>query len=98
MTSAATPSGTLLETHGLVVRRGDREVLHGIDLVLGAGEGLALVGPNAAGKSTLVRALAGLLPSEAGTLLLKGRPLREWLASLRSLQCRKRDPTRAHAN
>ncbi len=61
-----------------MVRRGDREVLHGIDLVLGAGEGLALVGPNAAGKSTLVRALAGLLPFEAGTLLLKGRPLLEW--------------------
>jgi iron complex transport system ATP-binding protein len=61
-----------------VVRRGDREVLHGIDLALTTGEGLALVGPNAAGKSTLVRALAGLLPAEAGTLRLKGRPLREW--------------------
>ena len=51
----------VLEARGLAVDRGHRTVLRGVDLALQAGEGLALVGPNAAGKSTLVRALAGLL-------------------------------------
>ncbi len=43
---------TVLEARGLVVDRARRRVLRGVDLALGAGEGLALVGPNAAGKST----------------------------------------------
>jgi iron complex transport system ATP-binding protein len=69
---------TVLEAQGLDVRRAGRDVLTAIDLRLEAGEALALVGPNAAGKSTLVRALAGLLPPAAGRVLLHGRPLREW--------------------
>jgi iron complex transport system ATP-binding protein len=65
----------LLEARGLGVARGARMVLHDVSLRLGAGEALALVGPNAAGKSTLVRGLAGLLPASAGSVLLDGRPL-----------------------
>ena len=65
----------LLEARGLGVRRGPRMVLHEVTLALAAGEALAVVGPNAAGKSTLVRALAGLLPAAAGDVLLQGRPL-----------------------
>jgi iron complex transport system ATP-binding protein len=68
----------LVEARGLEVDRGRRRVLKGVDLALDAGEGLALVGPNAAGKSTLVRALAGLLPAAAGAVLLEGRPLTSW--------------------
>jgi iron complex transport system ATP-binding protein len=68
----------VIEARGLVVERGRRSVLRGVDLALGAGEGLALVGPNAAGKSTLVRALAGLLPAAGGEVLLQGRPLARW--------------------
>jgi iron complex transport system ATP-binding protein len=49
-----------------------------LSLALGAGESLALVGPNAAGKSTLVRTLAGLLPASGGVVELNGRPLRAW--------------------
>lgn len=52
--------------HGLVVRRGDRQVIDGVDLHVQAGQWLAVVGPNGAGKSTLLRALAGLLPLRAG--------------------------------
>lgn len=65
----------LLEARGLFVRRGPRMVLHDVALSLATGEALALVGPNAAGKSTLVRTLAGLLPAHRGEVLLDGRPL-----------------------
>ncbi len=51
-----------LQTHGLYVALGGREVLHGVDLTVGAGRWTCVVGPNGAGKSTLLKALAGLLP------------------------------------
>ena len=47
-------------------RAGARAVLHGVTSRFAPGEALALVGPNAAGKSTLVRALAGLLRARRG--------------------------------
>jgi ABC-type cobalamin/Fe3+-siderophores transport system ATPase subunit len=68
----------LLEAREVHVVRGQKEILHGVTLALGAGEALALVGPNAAGKSTLVRTLAGLLPVVRGGVSLMGRPLGEW--------------------
>jgi iron complex transport system ATP-binding protein len=68
----------VLEARQLSVDRGRRSVLRGVDLALRPGDGLALVGPNAAGKSTLVRALAGLLPPARGEVLLQGRPLASW--------------------
>jgi iron complex transport system ATP-binding protein len=68
----------VLEARSLFVERGRRSVLRGADLSLGPGEGLALVGPNAAGKSTLVRTLAGLLAPVRGEVLLEGRALAAW--------------------
>jgi iron complex transport system ATP-binding protein len=68
----------MLEARHAVVRRGPREVLHGVSLALGQGDAVALVGPNAAGKSTLVRTLAGLLSPERGEVLLEGRALGTW--------------------
>jgi iron complex transport system ATP-binding protein len=68
----------LLEARGLSVDRGRARVLHDVSLALRPGEAVALVGPNAAGKSTLVRALAGLLPPAAGEVQLRGRRLAEW--------------------
>jgi ABC-type cobalamin/Fe3+-siderophores transport system ATPase subunit len=67
-----------LEARDAVVRRGGREVLHGVSLSIGEGDAVALVGPNAAGKSTLVRALAGLLRPERGEILLEGRDVAAW--------------------
>jgi iron complex transport system ATP-binding protein len=69
---------TLLEAHQIDVVRGDRRILEGVSLRLAAGEALALVGPNAAGKSTLVRALAGLLRPAGGRVSLVGRDLGAW--------------------
>lgn len=53
---------------------GGRPVLRGIDLVVEAGEFVALLGANGSGKSTLVRALTGLRPLARGELKLFGTP------------------------
>src|SRR6185295_15444504 len=68
----------LLQAGALAVDRARSRVLHDVAMELRAGEALAVVGPNAAGKSTLVQALAGLLPAAAGEVRLAGRPLGEW--------------------
>ncbi|WP_067478948.1 ABC transporter ATP-binding protein [Actinomadura hibisca] len=65
----------ILQTRGLAFRHGERRVLTGIDLAVGAGELVALVGVNGSGKSTLLRLLAGLLAPEAGAVELDGVPL-----------------------
>lgn len=68
----------LLEAADLVVARGGAPILRGVSVELAAGNAVALVGPNAAGKSTLVRTLAGLLPVRSGTVRVEGRALGEW--------------------
>jgi branched-chain amino acid transport system ATP-binding protein len=57
----------------LVVVRGGREILHGVDLQIQPGAITALLGANGAGKSTLVAAVAGLLPVASGKVNLDGR-------------------------
>jgi ABC-type multidrug transport system fused ATPase/permease subunit len=47
-------------------------------LVVRKGERIAVVGPVASGKSTLLRLVAGLLPPQEGTYSINGRPFREW--------------------
>jgi iron complex transport system ATP-binding protein len=66
----------VIRAEGLRADLGGRAVLDGIDLTLGPGRVLGLVGPNGTGKSTLLRALAGLIRPTAGTVTLDGRPLR----------------------
>jgi macrolide transport system ATP-binding/permease protein len=52
---------------------GDRQLLDGINLVIAAGEHVAVVGENGAGKSTLLRILAGLETPDEGTTAIHGR-------------------------
>ena len=62
----------LLEARQLTVSIGDRTFCRDLDLVLNAGERLAILGRNGAGKSTLLSVLAGLRASQAGEVLIKG--------------------------
>jgi iron complex transport system ATP-binding protein len=66
-----------LSVHGLHHAYGEHRVLDGIDLALGAGELLAVVGPNGVGKSTLLRLCLGFLPIARGEVRLGGRPIGE---------------------
>lgn len=60
----------MLSVSGLTAGYGDLTVLRDIDVEVREGEFVALVGSNAAGKSTLLRAIVGLLPLRSGVVKL----------------------------
>jgi iron complex transport system ATP-binding protein len=62
----------MLEALGLGYGYPGRAVGRGLDLALGAGEVLCVLGPNGGGKTTLFRTLLGLLPAQAGEVRLQG--------------------------
>jgi sulfonate transport system ATP-binding protein len=70
----AAPNGIAVSLKDVAKRFGDREVLHGVDLEIAAGEFVAIVGRSGGGKSTLLRLLAGLETPSGGDLLLDGAP------------------------
>ena len=57
-----------LTLDGLAVRRGERRLFDSLNLSVRPGEAVALTGANGAGKSSLLRAIAGLLTPEAGRI------------------------------
>jgi branched-chain amino acid transport system ATP-binding protein len=69
----------LLEVTGLAAGYGPIEVLHGLDLVVGDGEVVVVLGANGAGKTTTMRALSGVIPRQgdirfAGTSISRSAP------------------------
>jgi iron complex transport system ATP-binding protein len=62
-----------LEIERLTLGYGDRDVVRGLDLVIPPGEVTAIVGPNACGKSTLLRSMTRLLAPRTGQVLLDGK-------------------------
>ena len=67
-----------LSTHGVEVRFGPLKALTGLDVTVEPGRITAILGPNAAGKSTLLRVMAGLQKIDAGEVRLDGKRLGEW--------------------
>jgi ABC-type branched-subunit amino acid transport system ATPase component len=63
----------LLSATGLEVSYGRNKVLYGVDLQVDAGEVLAVLGTNGAGKSTILRAISGLTPPKRGKVLFAGQ-------------------------
>ena len=64
-----------LEVAGLSKRFGPVQALADIAFQVRSREILGLIGPNGAGKSTLFECLAGVLPADAGTIRIEGRPV-----------------------
>ncbi|MFU8864710.1 MAG: ABC transporter ATP-binding protein [Rhodobacterales bacterium] len=66
---------TLLQIENLVVSYGVQRVIKGISFSVAEGEFAALVGPNGHGKTTVLRAISGLVRAQSGGLHLAGRDI-----------------------
>jgi branched-chain amino acid transport system ATP-binding protein len=66
---------SLLSTHGLTAFYGDAQALFGIDFALDAGEMVAVIGANGAGKSTFMKAVTGLVKAGADAVRFQGLPI-----------------------
>nr|WP_208382435.1 ATP-binding cassette domain-containing protein [Microbacterium ulmi] len=64
----AAASAPLISVRDLTLRRGRTDVLHGVDLDVRAGEFVAIVGANGAGKTSLLQAIAGVVPPPRGSV------------------------------
>jgi iron complex transport system ATP-binding protein len=73
--------GPLLSTHALSLAAAGRELVRGLDWQIDPGQRWCVIGRNAAGKSTLLRALAGVSDAgvaQRGAVHWQGRPQRDW--------------------
>ena len=75
MSEARQNQAAMLEVSDLRVRYGAIEALRGVNLRVRPGELVALIGSNGAGKSTCLKALAGILRPVQGSILLEGEEL-----------------------
>jgi branched-chain amino acid transport system ATP-binding protein len=70
----------ILEARGVHAFYGQSHVLHGVDLSIGPGETVTLMGRNGMGKTTTIRALLGILPPRSGRVLVRGEDVAGWPA------------------
>lgn len=68
----------LLRTTDLCISRQHTPLCQHLNLVVSAGESIAILGQNGSGKSTLLHTLQGIHPADSGTIHLSGKPLAEW--------------------
>src|SRR5512134_1536407 len=69
---SASSNEPLLDVQGLRAAYGSAQVLHGVDLRVRAGEVVGLLGRNGMGKTTLVHAITGIVPSQSQVLRFAG--------------------------
>ena len=81
MLGTRAPGGPHLTVRGLEVRYGAIQALRGIDLTVGRGEVVALIGANGAGKTSTLRAVSGMLKPSAGEITLDGKNITGWKAN-----------------
>ena len=81
-------SDKLLQVKGLAAGIEEREILHGVDLEVGAGEIHVIMGPNGAGKSTLGNTIMGdpRYTVNGGTIIFDGEDITELSTDKRSNQ------------
>ncbi|SER25647.1 ABC transporter ATP-binding protein [Sphingobium sp. YR768] len=80
MTTDTHDDSAILRGDGLTLRYEAREITRNLDIIIPTGRITIIVGPNACGKSTLLRALSRLLSPSSGHVFLHGRDLRDWKA------------------
>ena len=66
---------SLLQTKNLSAFYGDFQALFGIDVTVGEGETIAVIGANGAGKTTFLRSVAGALPVARESVVFDGEPI-----------------------
>src|SRR2546423_12682598 len=67
----------MLDVSGLEAGYGDSRVLFGVDLTVGAGEVVTLLGRNGMGKTTTLSTVMGILPAQGGTVRFDGQPIHD---------------------
>jgi branched-chain amino acid transport system ATP-binding protein len=65
----------VLELHEVRAGYGRIEVLHGLDITVGRGEIVTIIGANGSGKSTLLKTISGLVKVSSGSIEFNGEPL-----------------------
>jgi fructose transport system ATP-binding protein len=76
MTTDTQTAQVIFKAQGIVKRYGQVTALDGVDFELRAGEILAVIGDNGAGKSSLIKVLSGAVVPDEGTMELDGKPVR----------------------
>ncbi|MBN8283044.1 ABC transporter ATP-binding protein [Zoogloea sp.] len=73
MTSAFDPKPEMLRIHDLHAFYGESHILHGIDLNVGRGECITLLGRNGSGRSTTLKSILGLVGRRTGSIMVNGK-------------------------
>jgi branched-chain amino acid transport system ATP-binding protein len=78
VSSAGEPRPELLRVTDLHAFYGESHILHGIDLQVGKGEVVTLLGRNGSGRTTTLKSMLGLVPRRTGSIVMNGRETIGW--------------------